>query len=102
MFYKVSYFISRMQGHASKFPCAWCYGTHPFLGGAKLRTIGELKELCAGFNDPDGNKGEKKKAMDFYNVIQPPLLDGPDETYVLDIIPLGELHVFMGMYFMHS
>ena len=88
--------ILGMQNHAAKFPCAWCYGTHPFIGGAKLRKIGELKDLANQFNDPDGNNGNMKKAMDFFNVTKPPLLDGDDDTYVIDIMPLGELHVFMG------
>ena len=87
-----------MQGHASKFPCAWCYGTSPFNGEADLRKLGELRELAAGFNDPGGNNGLKKNAMKFFNVTKPPLLAGPDETLVLDIIPLGELHVFMGKF----
>ena len=88
--------ISGLQQHTSKFPCGWCYGTHPFPGGAALRKVGELKKLAEDFNDPEGNKGNKKFAMNYFNVVRPPLLDVDDETLVMDVVPLGELHLFLG------
>ena len=49
MMYKVKIYwmISGLQQHTPKFPCAWCYGTHPF-------PMGELKKLAEDFNDPEG------------------------------------------------
>lgn len=85
-----------MQGHRSKYPCAWCYATAPFTEKAAVRKIGELKDLASKFNDPDGNNGLIKNAMNFYNVVNQPLIDGSDDTCVLDVIPLGELHILLG------
>ena len=40
--------------------------------------------------------------MNYYSVIRPPLLDVDDETFVMDVVPLGELHLFLGMKHYHS
>ena len=58
-----------MQGHGAKYPCAWCYATAPFIEDAPLRTLGQLRKLQEQFNSEEGGRGDKKYAMEFFNVI---------------------------------
>ena len=90
------YYVAGMQGHGAKYPCAWCFGTAPFKEKAKLRTLGDLRKLAEEFQSADGGKGDKKVAMDYFNVIKSPLLDGPDDALILDVLILDELHLMLG------
>ena len=36
-------------------------------------------------------------AKDFFNAVHPPLFHGPDDTLILDLIPIPELHVMLGI-----
>ena len=92
----ILYPFQGMQGHGAKFPCAWCFGTAPFKDKAKKRTLGDLKKLVNQFNEEAG--GDKKYAMDYYNCILPSLLDGDDDTLILDLCPIDELHVLLGKF----
>ena len=85
-----------MQSHGSKYPCAWCFGTAPFLEKAPLRTFGDLKRLADGFNSEDGGKGDKKNAQYFYNSIYRPAVDARDNERVLNVLLLDELHLILG------
>ena len=87
-----------MQSHSAKYPCAWCFGTAPFLDKAELRTLGHLRRLAKEFNSEDGGSGDKKYAKEFFNVINDPLLDGDDDTLILDVCILDELHLLLGKF----
>ena len=48
--------------------------------------MGELKKIGEDFNDPEGNKGYKKYAMNYFNDVRPPLWyvdDAPLSRYVI-------------------
>ena len=69
---------------------------------SNLRTLGDIrywhqkfKEHCQLNYSRDPTKG-KKDAMDFYNCIEEPLFNLPDDTYIWDILPLFELHLRLG------
>ena len=85
-----------MQAHGAKYPCGWCFGTAPFTTKAALRTLGDLRRYAAAFNSEDGGRGNLKKAMDYFNCIYEPLLDGPDESLIIDLCPVDELHLMLG------
>ena len=88
-----------MQGHGAKYPCAWCYANAPFIEDAPLRTLGQLRKLQEQFNSEEGGRGDKKYAMEFFNVINMPIIDGDDDEYVLNVLLLDELHLLLGKYF---
>ena len=45
-------------------------------------------------NNPE--EGVTLHAKDFYNCIHEPLFDLPDDTHIMDIMPLPELHLMLG------
>ena len=83
-----------MGPHSSKFPCGWCFGKAPFVEPAALRTLGELKKFYNQFSTEFD--GDKKYAKDCFNVLQPGLLEGSDDTLILEVCPVDELHVLIG------
>ena len=85
-----------MGPHSSKFPCGWCFGKAPFLEKAELRTLGQLKKWAAEFAAEYG--GDKKFAKDCFNCLNPSLLEGPDNTLVLETCPVDELHILLGKF----
>ena len=89
-------YFTGMQSHGAKYPCGWCFGTAPFTIKAALRTLGDLKRYAAAFNSEDGGRGNLKKAMNYFNCIHEPLLDGPDESLIIDLCPVDELHLMLG------
>lgn len=82
------------QSHASKFPCTWCGATAPFEKEASLYTLGEIRGFVKDFR----NAGmPMRRAQQFQNCVNMPLIQGSDSTLVLDLIPPPELHLMLGI-----
>ena len=91
---KVSNILAGIQNHASKHPCVWCEGIAPFETPAKSRTLGGIINQVENFNKEGGNLDRSKN---FMNCIKKPLLYGPNDMEILDIIPPPELHLMLGI-----
>ncbi len=86
--------IVGLQSHASKHPCTWCEACSPFNTKAPLRTLERFKEQVDCVRKAGA---QSSKALEFFNCINWPLLEGPGNTPVLDIIPPPELHLMLGV-----
>ena len=62
------------------------------LHSGELRTIGNIKSNYEAYTV---NGAEKKDMSKFKNVINKCLLEEDEDTYVLDLIPISELHHMM-------
>ena len=83
-----------IQSGSAKFPCAYCESERPFNVIGALRTLGRIRALYKSF-DEDG--ASKKDGQDYLNVIHDPLLDGDDDVFILDLLPIPELHLHIGI-----
>ena len=84
-----------IQANSSKHPCAYCEAPRPFDTKGMLRTLGRLRQLCKEFHEFGG--GKKENAKDYCNVVHEPLIDGDDETLILLLLPIPELHLLLGI-----
>ncbi len=90
---KLANLLVGIQNHASTHPCAWCVTKSPTHEAAAPRTLDRIRLMFKEFNKAGRiwNKAQK-----FENCINEPLLDGEDETEILDVIPPPELHLMLG------
>ena len=79
-----------------------CLAFHPLCEGerhmklgkhGKMRTFGNIRKRYRQFLE---SGGKLKDAQKFANCINEPLIDEDDETYVIDIISPGKLHLLIG------
>ena len=90
---KVANILCGIQGHASKHPCCFCEVTSERLHQEDHpRTLGSLRKSFEAFKISD-----KPVAAQFLNSIHEPLLSGPDETEILDLLVPPELHILLGV-----
>lgn len=82
------------QCASSKHCCPFCTGSAPWVAKGSSNTIGSLWSDYRTYVLGGSNL---KKAMKFNNVVNPPLLTGPDDSLVLSIIYFPELHVLIGV-----
>ena len=83
------------QCASSKHCCPFCTGSAPWLGTYRSNTIGSLWNDYSAFLQAGSNI---KKAMQFNNVVSPPLITGADDMKILgDIFFFPEHHVFTGI-----
>ena len=83
-----------MQSHAATHPCVYCEGSKPWDKPAKARTLGSLREHAEAFqNAPE----EEKIPKNFKNAIFDPLFNLPDHYEMLDVMPIAELHLVLGI-----
>ena len=94
------FLCGKMQG-SCKHPCVFCDGCDPWNGDCSLLTIGTLKEFYQGYlEDLAKDEGDRDGPMEFNNCTSENLLQFlafPDDTLVLDIINIPELHLLMGV-----
>ena len=91
---KLQNVLCGLQGHSSSYPCIYCTGKKPWDGPGDVRTLGGIKEQVRKFlNAPNS----KKIPKDFFNCVNPPLIEGDDEDRIIDILPLPELHLLLGV-----
>ena len=107
--YKLCNILLGLSTHSSKYRCPYCKLPYDEFCNHRreilqsdLRTLGDIREWHRKFKEhcewnypTDPSKG-KKDAMDFYNCIEEPLFNMPDDTYIWDILPLFELHLRFG------
>ena len=86
--------LTGKQGGKSKHPCPWCESDSSFSEAASLSTIGSLHDWYNLFME---NGAEWKHSKDYKNVTNPPLITGEDDTLMLDILFLPELHIMTGV-----
>ena len=84
------------QNASSKFCCPFCFGSSPWQGSFTTTTVGILWKEYNSFVAAGSNL---KKAMDFHNVVNPPLVTGGDEKKILgDLFFVPEHHVYTGIF----
>ena len=91
---KLQNIVVGIQSGSSAFPCAYCESRRPFDVVGMLRTLGRIRELCKQF---DENGRKQKDAQEYFNAINMPLISGDDDTFIMDIIPIPELHLLLGI-----
>ena len=82
------------QCAASKHCCPFCDGCAPWVEKKPPSTIGSL---WSSYNAYTQDGAILKNAMKYNNVINPPLLTGPDSALVLSVVYFPELHVLIGI-----
>ena len=91
---KLQNIVVGIQSGSSTYPCAYCESARPFDVEGMLRTLGRLRKLAEDFKNSGSNK---KDAKDYKNAINEPLFEGDDCTQILDILPIPELHLHIGI-----
>ena len=91
---KVANLLCGLQSHSCTHPCTWCRGKSPWENSAPHRTLGSLREKAAEFQSKETNF---KNAKDYFNVVNIPLIDGPDDLKIIDIVVIPELHIMIGV-----
>ena len=91
---KLQNILVGIQSSSATFPCPYCESARPFEKNARKRTLGRLRELARKFRQ----LGVKKKdAKDYFNAIYEPILNGEDDEFILDLLPIPELHLHIGI-----
>ena len=84
------------QSASSKFCCPFCLGCSPWLGSFTTTTVGTLWKEYTSYVAAGSNL---KKAMDFHNVVNPPLVTGRDDKKILgELFFVPEHHVYTGIF----
>lgn len=91
---KMLLIICGKQAASCKHCCPFCDGTSPWLRKSKALTIGSL---WSSYNDFVANGSILKTAMKFGNVVNIPLVTGPDDKLLIDLFNFPELHVLTGI-----
>ena len=91
---KLQNILMGIQSGSSTYPCSYCESPRPFTVKGLLQTLGRLRELSKKFIE---DRAQIKDAKDYKNVINSPILDGEDEAKVIEILPIPELHLHIGV-----
>lgn len=84
---KLANILTAIQCHSCAHPCTYCDASPPWSNKGKVRTLGRNHENYRKFHVNGAN----------LNCVHPPLLNNPDETEILDLIPPPELHILLGV-----
>ena len=82
-----------ISSHGGRHSCAFCDGTSTLKSG-NLRTFGHLSQKYQEYLAAGANPAHMKN---FANVTQECLIAGHPSQKILDVIPLPELHLLMGV-----
>lgn len=92
---KLANILVGIMGHASFFPCTWCFSSKDQLDECgEYRTLGDCLNNSSAFKESGGNK---KNAKNYKSSIHSPIFTGDDDALVLDVIPPPELHLLLGV-----
>ena len=91
---KMVLIICGKQYALSKYCCPFCPGCTPWLGSFQSVTVGSLWSNYTGFVS---SGSDIKHASKYGNVINAPLITGPEDKLILDIVNFPELHVLTGV-----
>ena len=94
---KMEYCMTGKGGPTCKKCCNYCRAQSPLTGHEsaswlELYTLGMLRELNREYV---ANGSKKQDAMHYDNVINWPLLTGPDDKLVLSVFPPPQLHLLL-------
>ena len=74
--------------------CVYCSAARPYLTPGSLYTLADLKEKYRQYLDAGE---DKKKQRNFDNVVNEPLLQADDSALILDLLPIPQLHILLGV-----
>ena len=102
---KVIINLAGIQSSSSKYPCPYCHWISTYNGKndvskpakpAKLRTFDSVRDNYNKWMTETG--GNKKKAMDYYNCTELPLVPFEKDELIIERFPPPELHIFCGIF----
>ena len=80
------FLVLGLQCHSSMHGCSWCTiftrGENAYQILGQPRTLGHIREMAAAY-EANG----RKNAMKYFNCVHPPLLEGPDDTPIIQLVP---------------
>ena len=80
---------------ASAHSCSWCdISSKDLAKCGSLKTFGSIRRDYQAFIATDANI---KKASLFRNSVHEPIINASDASFVLDVLPLMELHLLLGV-----
>ena len=91
---KLQNILCGIQGHSATHPCIYCTGSKPWNKPGELRTLGGIREQAKKFENASKSK---KVAKNFFNCVHEPIIAGEDDEKIIDILPLPELHLGLGI-----
>ena len=90
---KVQLILCGKQSAASTHPCPYCECQPQFTCDCRRNTLGSLTRHYEEFIAAGG---KKINAKNHNNCVNPPLLQGPSEAQVINLLTFPELHVMTG------
>ena len=79
-----------ISGHGGLHSCLYCDGLMSTPG--TLRTFGSLKKDYQNFMEAGG---DESKVKNFNNAIKTSIIEEQDDVFVIDTIPIPELHIYL-------
>ena len=102
---KVIAICTGIQQASSTHPCPYCHWAATYIHGksaksnqtnqSELRTFGSNRE---NYRKWMRKGGDKKKAKDYYNCTEMPLIAYEDGDLIIEKFPPPELHIFTGLF----
>ena len=98
--HKMNNIVLGIQSHGCKYPCHICTALNPKKAGVEwekgdLRTLGSIRSQCT---DWISSGAVTSRASGFQSCTAWPLFDDPDDTLVLSICPMSELHLLLRVF----
>ena len=102
---KLALILFGLSGATATYPCVWCDMNKNMFKDIdrketrELRTIGSIRDNAEKYQKAaENHKGATKlSAAPFKSCQHDPLIDMPDSTVILDILPPMELHLLLGI-----
>ena len=102
---KLALILFGLSGATATYPCVWCDLNKNLFKDInrketrELRTIGSIRDNAEKYQyAAKTHKGATKlSAAPFKSCQHDPLIDMPDSTVILDILPPMELHLLLGI-----
>ena len=91
---KLQNIIMGLQSNSAAFPCVYCESRRPFDIPGLLRTLGRIRELSRKFIEIGA---KLKDAQDYLNAVNEPLFSASDDAQIIEILPIPELHLHIGI-----
>ena len=90
---KMALILGGKQTAACRHCCPYCDGRMPWLTPGNPATIGSLWKSFDSFT---ASVGDRAKAKEYGNVVNPPLVTGHDAAKIIDFFNPPELHLMTG------
>ena len=94
--------LTGIQQASAKHPCPYCHWVSNYGAGNSSKPAKPAKTRTFGSNRSNYEKwmkkgANRKKAMDFFNCVELPLVAYDDKDLIMDKLPPPELHIFTGI-----